>query len=149
MQYDHTHRHLVRNERNTGHERMFLRFAGVQYASSLPSSIASANKMCNKLTIPLDDLARLIWSVQWIDNNVFSTVCSSDVTEMTLTAVPKPAYTLAAKRRCECRLAHAEKRQWRSISTSVAFKVSASAVAPSSPILLYWSLSWVIDVLAL
>ena len=98
---------------------------------------------------PLDDLARLIWSVQWIDNNVFSSVRSSDVTEMTLTVVPKAAYALAAKSRCECRHALARERLWRNISTSVAFKASASAVAPSSPILLLTSLSWVIDVLAL
>ena len=46
------------------------------------------------------------------------------------------AYSLAVTGRCECRHALARKRQWRSISTSVAFKASASAVAPSSPILL-------------
>ena len=41
----HTHHLLGRNERHTGHERMFLRFACIQDASSLPCNTASASKM--------------------------------------------------------------------------------------------------------
>ena len=48
----HTHHLLERNDRNTGHERMFLRSARVQDSSSFPCSTASASKMHINLTFP-------------------------------------------------------------------------------------------------
>ena len=36
----------------------------------------------------LDDFARSVWSVQWIDNNILCTIRNSDVNEKTMTTAP-------------------------------------------------------------
>ena len=63
-----THHLLGRNERHTGQERMFRRFARVQGASSLLCSTASASKMHMKLTFRRRP-PRLIGSVHRMDHN--------------------------------------------------------------------------------
>ena len=144
-----THRHLERSERNTRSRKDVPPVCTCTLCVIASVQHRFCQQDVHQADDPLDDLARMTLSVQWIDNDVFSSVRSSSVTEMTLTAVPKAAYTLAAKSRCECRHALAGERLWRNLSTSVAFKATANAVAPSSPILLFSRSSVVIDLLAL